>query len=767
MASTNSLKGVPSRSEVCSEVCSDEITLGYDSRPTFAVAGGGAPGGHQGGRPEGSNAPNDHIQSGDTTERTATPTLNSHPGGLAPLAEAVENDQQEGDVSGVEAEEDNGDGTVDNIDAEVPVESEVESEVFEPDVSDPDVGVMMREVVREERETRGKRTAEESPQGKPATKRSNAPPPVPQIILKTGDLIVHDGQVSSVTGRGGKRRGTKKNWYNLKPVDPNIPEYSADFSRIQYHKLDQDGGERHHTMITVHNQQEEVHMAIIPYNQHGNLECREAKKVEIDKILQFDAVEVVPDVGQARISSRFVLWYKKHSDGTVVTRARLVARGYEEEDAPPSDSPTLDQINLKVILMLAQAFNMDVISLDIKSAFLQGLPLTERTVHLIPPPEAGVPKGHIWKLKVALYGLDDASLRFHWKVRQVFKTLGMKQSRYDPAMFYQTDTATGKVVGLIGTHVDDFLMAGSKPWLNAMKKKVAENFTVGSEESQDYLYCGHRIKQDGKQLTLDQEEFAAEIKPLLIEPGRKKNNQAPVTDKERAQIRSYAGKLGWLGRTTRPDLLQAQIEASSMVTKATVGDLKNLAKAVARVGQERSIQVVPRLPDNVNQWELELYTDASWQNIDDIGSTGGKVIIVRAGAKSFPVTWSSNRLRRTCHSSQQAEIMALNEGLKDLGYVREMINEITGVTLNTTLLTDNKNVYSSVIATTAPQDKKVKVELASVREALRNEELGGIKHIPGNAGMLADPLTKRRASAADLLSVIQTGRSLGEERDQE
>ena len=119
-------------------------------------------------------------------------------------------------------------------------------------------------------------------------------------------------------------------------------------------------------------------------------------------------------------------------------------------------------------------------------------------------------------------------------------------------MFYQTDTKTGKVIGLVGTHVDDFMLAGDKKWLSEMKKKVAENFTVGTEEAGDYLYCGHRIKQSGKQLTLDQEEFAAEIKPLIIDPGRKKDNSAPVNDKERSQIRSYAGKLGWLGRTTSP-----------------------------------------------------------------------------------------------------------------------------------------------------------------------------------------------------------------------
>merc|ERR1712197_121608 len=82
---------------------------------------------------------------------------------------------------------------------------------------------------------------------------------------------------------------------------------------------------------------------------------------------------------------------------------------------------------------MAQARGMDVISVDVKAAFLQGLPLTERIVTVTPPPEAKVPKGKLWQLRVALYGLDDASLRFHWKVRQVMKELNLRQSLYDPA----------------------------------------------------------------------------------------------------------------------------------------------------------------------------------------------------------------------------------------------------------------------------------------------------------------------------------------------
>ena len=99
------------------------------------------------------------------------------------------------------------------------------------------------------------------------------------------------------------------------------------------------------------------------------------------------------------------------------------------------------------------------------------------------------------------------------------------------------------------------------------------------------------------------------------------------------------------------------------MTRATVNNLKDLAKAVSRIKDNKNVLEIPKLPKDATKWSLEVYTDASWQNIEGTGSTAGKVIIVKGGGKSFPVTWSSNRLRRVCHSSMNAEIMAMNEGL--------------------------------------------------------------------------------------------------------
>ena len=145
---------------------------------------------------------------------------------------------------------------------------------------------------------------------------------------------------------------------------------------------------------------------------------------------------------------------KQKPDGEEEVQARLVARGYEEECEVPSDSPTIDQVNIKILLAICAANKWTPKTSDVKSAFLQGRQL-DRLVTMKPPREAGLDKDLLWELEVALYGLDDASLQFYLKCKDIFHNLGLKQSKMDPALFYRLDEKCN-LDGALETHVDDF-----------------------------------------------------------------------------------------------------------------------------------------------------------------------------------------------------------------------------------------------------------------------------------------------------------------------
>ena len=97
-------------------------------------------------------------------------------------------------------------------------------------------------------------------------------------------------------------------------------------------------------------------------------------------------------------------------------------------------------------------------SIDIRAAFLQAKCL-DREVYMEPPKDVKK-EGKIWKLKKPLYGLNDASRKFWLKVREVFDECGLRILDGDE-MFYFRHDKNGNLDGMVSSHVDDFILAGS------------------------------------------------------------------------------------------------------------------------------------------------------------------------------------------------------------------------------------------------------------------------------------------------------------------
>ena len=113
-----------------------------------------------------------------------------------------------------------------------------------------------------------------------------------------------------------------------------------------------------------------------------------------------------------------------------------MARGFEEkQDSLLTDSPACAKESLKILLTILASKKWQCQSIDIKSAFLQGKKI-ERDVYLRPPKEAGVDKNCVWKLNTCIYGLSDASRYWYLSVKDELIKLGVKCSKYDPAVFY-------------------------------------------------------------------------------------------------------------------------------------------------------------------------------------------------------------------------------------------------------------------------------------------------------------------------------------------
>ena len=113
-----------------------------------------------------------------------------------------------------------------------------------------------------------------------------------------------------------------------------------------------------------------------------------AKLRELETWSANDVFTEVVDYEQQKVSTRWAI-SEKLCNGLKVAKARLVARGFEEEglNTIKTDSPTCSKESLRLIMAICSAYSWVCHSLSIKAAFLQGNSI-EREVFLKSPSEA-------------------------------------------------------------------------------------------------------------------------------------------------------------------------------------------------------------------------------------------------------------------------------------------------------------------------------------------------------------------------------------------
>ena len=356
------------------------------------------------------------------------------------------------------------------------------------------------------------------------------------------------------------------------------------------------------------------------------------------------------------------------------------------------------------------------------------------------------------------------SLQFFLKCKEVLLKLGCVQSTFDPAMFMKYDTDSG-LIGIIATHVDDFIHAGNEVFRSTVTTKLAEIFKMGKTEAKKFKYVGYELEQLEQGIIISQREYAEKIEILDINPSRLKAQDVELSQEEKSMIRQVAGQIGWLARETRPDLSFAQVEISTKFGKGKVKDLVQAVKTLTRVKQNDSRLFISAL-GGVEGWKVEVSTDASLCNLSDgVYSTGAYVILIKnETGNCAPISWRSGKIRRIVDSTLECECLALVDGLKQAVYVREIIEEIFNLdskSVPVEAIVDNKSTVQAIHSTAPVEDKKLRRDIAIIKQMLNEREISSVSWCPGK-DQLADCMTKRTAPTFNLLSVFQSGRRVGQ-----
>ena len=271
---------------------------------------------------------------------------------------------------------------------------------------------------------------------------------------------------------------------------------------------------------------------------------------------------------------------------------------------------------------------------------------------------------------------------------------------------------------------------GTLEFKTTVTNKLAEIFQMGKTEAVKFKYVGYKIEQCEEGIKVDQNEFAAEVEVLDLKPERARNVEDELEIEEKSLLRKIAGKIGWLARGTRPDLIFSQIEMSTKFINGRVKDLNQAAKITRKVKDSESSLFISNLGP-IEDWIIEVSTDASLGNLNDgVNSTEAHLIIIKdSKSKCAPIMWQANKIRRVVDSSLAAEALSLLAGLEEAIYLREIVEEIFKLkdkTVPVYAIVDNRGLVDAVHSTAPVTDRRLRRDIGAIKQMLNQKEVHGI-----------------------------------------
>ena len=506
-------------------------------------------------------------------------------------------------------------------------------------------------------------------------------------------------------------------------------------------------------------------------NDQERQQFRDAKQVEVKNFIAARAFEALPDHLKpdraTALGMRWCLTWKTLDTGGVKAKARAVLLGYQDPcyEHRATAAPVMSRQSRQMLLQQAASRRWTVFKGDVSGAFLQGRDY-EGLLHVVPCDEIceamNLQKGSITRLRKSCYGLVEAPLEWYRSVNEFMLSLGLERSWSDPCMWLWRPG--GKLRGIISSHVDDFLFAGcckDKEW-EAILASIRHKFKWSDWEKDDFVQCGVRIRREGNDFVLSQEQYIDGISEIPLSSSRKRDRKATTSDREKTQLRALLGSLSWLAQQTAPHVSADVGLLLSEVGSSTVDTIIRSNILLSHVKARRTHKMI--IHGFAAQTPLGLYAwvDAGSQNRVDGGSTQG--IFVGVGPLSLqegelgqisPISWHSSKIDRACRSPGAAEAQAAVNGEDCLFFARYQWSEIEQgnvdprdavKTVRETpgcLITDSRNVYDKLreeVLTIKGAEKRTSIELIGLKESQFTTDLR-LRWVHSEA-QLANGLTK-------------------------
>ena len=446
-----------------------------------------------------------------------------------------------------------------------------------------------------------------------------------------------------------------------------------------------------------------------------------AKRGELDRILQ----------------PRFVLTDKHDGLRTeshplpVKASSRLVVPGFRDrsnlEGILRRDAPTGSRLSQHFLFCVA-AFHTawNIISADVKAAFLKGDPYMDRELYLkntnaATTPDIPLKAGQLCRVLKGIFGLADAPREWWLRLSRSMAEHGWVRSLVDAAMWCRWKTLpNGSCVleGIVVAHVDDLLFTGSAEAEKSLMA-IGDELGFGSLDRNDFTWCGKRIRRhtDGT-IRLSMREYHQNLQEIVIPRHRKSDPDALLDQHEARQLRGVLGSLQWLVAQIRFDMCFG-VSTLQGESPPTIKTLMRANALVREFKRDPHFELIFK-PVDYRSAGIVAVSDAALGNVKLNGSNEGAVTekvysqacyfilladqnLLSGKQGSFNIIDArSHRIPRVCRSTYGAETLAAEESM-DVGQLcRGFLATIRGFKM------DGRNVDPSLysIQMTAVVDAK-------------------------------------------------------------
>ena len=531
------------------------------------------------------------------------------------------------------------------------------------------------------------------------------------------------------------------------------------------------------TNFVADGQVHQVYATNVPWDQHWQPAVKVAKLKEFENIKSFDAFEEVvedeldEEEQRNKIRSTWVV-VDKGLNNQQLLKARICARGDEEVVNVKTTSPTLSHTAERLLLHTAACKSWTIQSIDFTAAFLQGEKI-DRKVIVIPPHDLlrRTERGQrvLWRLVKRLYGLKDSSRGFYLGLDTHLLANGMKRSQYDRALYMFFDE-NGQLAGLLGTHVDDIIFAGTEQFHNRVIVSIRAKYKIGSEEIRAFCFTGWNLTQTSAGIVLTQADYLSKVAAQDFEhltcTGRDKEDK--LSEKELSAFRGVTGILGWVAKVTKPDLARTYCQMSCKSTSATVEDARR-AKRIVRKMLASPQQILFRNIGDPKDCSIYTAFDASYGKLNEVDSVVGSLVCLEGeNNKSNVVSWRSTKLQLPAASPLAAEGEAALDAHGTTRLVRALMADMFGyldqidivTKFPAKLVTDSKSLYDAVQSDNSLRDKRTGIAVSTLR---RCEEFDNMQvcWVAGKDNP-ADILTKEGVAPELISSILAGNRELPE-----